>query len=162
MGVMRPDMIMYLVSWACCQEGMVVVVVVVFVVNVGKFPRLNWFCEKSQKETENIKANCRHQQILETAANRPLFFLCLLKINQAPGYEQWTRKATISSLVRLYCLYLNMSFNCRTNKLCLCIFMFNLSIHMFLVDPFIMWWTWGICTTGSISLLFVLPDGKAM
>ena len=36
MGVMRPDMIMYLVSWACCQEGMVVVVVV-----VGKFPRLN-------------------------------------------------------------------------------------------------------------------------
>lgn len=30
MGVMRPDMIMYLVSWACCQEGMVV---------VGKFTR---------------------------------------------------------------------------------------------------------------------------
>ena len=123
MGVMRPDMIMYLVSWACCQEGMVVVVVVVFVFNVGKFPRLNWFCEKSQKETEHIKANCRHQQILETAANRPLFFLCLFKtINQAPGYEQWTRKATISSLVRLYCLYLNMLFNCKTNKLCLCIF----------------------------------------
>ena len=123
MGVMRPDMIMYLVSWACCQEGMVVVVVVVVV--VGKFPRLNWFCEKSQKETENVKANYRHQQMLETAADRPLFFLCLLKINRAPGYEQWTTKATISSCVRYYYFYLNMFFNCRTNKLCLCIFMFN-------------------------------------
>lgn len=57
-----------------------------------------------------------------------------------------------------------MLFNCRTNKLCLCICMLNLNIYIcfWLIRLYIIWWTWGSGTTGSLSLLFVLPDGKAM